>query len=85
MRGRVARARGFGDFWQHVLVAKGSGEAAIDAGVSPWDVAPLQVIVEEAGRRATDLSGERTIYGGSLFCTNGPLHEALLEALTGSA
>lgn len=64
-----------------MLVAQGAGEAAIDPGVSPWDVAPLQVIVEEAGGRATDLSGERTIYGGSLLSTNGLLHEALLEAL----
>lgn len=81
LRGRVARARGFGDFWQHVLVAQGAGEGAIDPKVSPWDVAPLLVIVEEAGGRATDFSGERTIYGGSLLSTNGSLHEPLLEAL----
>lgn len=79
--GRPARARGFGDFWQHVLVAQGSGEAAIDPELSPWDAAPLQVIVEEAGGRSTDLSGRRTIYGGSLVSTNGRLHEEVLEAL----
>ena len=84
LRGRIARGRGFGDFWQHVLVAQGAGEAAIDPEVSPWDVAPLQVIVEEAGGRATDFAGRRTIYGGSLLSTNGLLHEVVLQRLKGS-
>jgi histidinol-phosphatase len=78
---RVERARGFGDFYQHVLVAQGAGEIALDPAVMPWDIAPLQVIVEEAGGRATSLAGERTIYGGSLITSNGPLHDAALELL----
>jgi histidinol-phosphatase len=44
--------RGFGDFWAHMLVAEGSAEAAFDAeGLAVWDVAPMRVIVEEAGGR----------------------------------
>jgi histidinol-phosphatase len=78
---RTTRQRGFGDFWQHMLLAEGTGEIAIDPIVSPWDVAALQVIVEEAGGRATDLDGERSIYTGSLVTTNGWLHETVLEAL----
>jgi histidinol-phosphatase len=78
---RVERARGFGDFYQHVLVAQGAGDIALDPAVMPWDIAPLQVIVEEAGGRATSLAGERTIYGGSLVTSNGPLHQAALELL----
>ncbi|HRE03535.1 MAG TPA: inositol monophosphatase family protein, partial [Ilumatobacteraceae bacterium] len=32
------RARGFGDFWQHMLVAEGAVEVAVDAvGVQPYD------------------------------------------------
>lgn len=81
LAGRVGRARGFGDFYQHVLVAQGSGEAAIDPSLSPWDAAPLLLLVEEAGGRATTLAGERTIYGGSLLSTNGLLHDELLERL----
>ncbi len=77
----AGRSRGFGDFWQHVLVAEGAGEAAIDLGVSPWDVAALQVIVEEAGGQATTLAGERTIYGKSLVTSNGLLHAAALAGL----
>ena len=48
----------------------------------PWDVAALQVIVEEAGGRATGLGGERSIYTGSLVTSNGALHEAMLDTLS---
>ncbi len=77
----TGRQRGFGDFYQHVLVAEGAGELGLDPIVSPWDIASLQVIVEEAGGRATTLEGERSIYGQSLVSTNGLLHEQVLEML----
>jgi histidinol-phosphatase len=77
------RQRGFGDFWQHCLVAAGSGEIAFDPIVAPWDIAALQVLVEEAGGRATTVAGERTIYKGSLVSSNGALHDAALGYLRG--
>jgi len=78
---RVERTRGFGDFLQHMLVAEGAGEVAIDPVMQPWDIAAPQVIVEEAGGRATGLGGKRSIYAGSLVTSNGPLHESALRAL----
>jgi histidinol-phosphatase len=81
---RVRRDRGFGDFYQHLLVAEGAGEIAVDPVVQPWDIAALQVIVEEAGGRATTLAGERSIYGGSLVCSNGLVHDAALAVLGGA-
>jgi histidinol-phosphatase len=78
----AARTRGFGDFYQHVLVAEGAGDVAIDPVVRPWDIAPLVVIVEEAGGRVTSLAGERTIHGGSLVTTNGLVHGEVLGHLT---
>jgi histidinol-phosphatase len=78
---RVGHTRGFGDFYQHMLVAEGAGEIAVDPVMHPWDVAALQVIVEEAGGRATSLSGERSIYATSLITSNGPLHEEILQML----
>jgi histidinol-phosphatase len=75
------RQRGFGDFWQHCLVAAGSGEIAVDPIVAPWDIAALQVLVEEAGGRATALCGERSIYLGSLVSSNGLLHTEALALL----
>jgi len=78
---RAGRSRGFGDFYQDVLVAEGAGDVAVDFGIAPWDIAPLLVIVEEAGGRATSLAGERTIYAGNFVSSNGLLHEAVLCAL----
>jgi histidinol-phosphatase len=79
---RCWRDRGFGDFWQHMLVAQGSAELALEAEVSLWDLAAVQVIVEEAGGRFTDLSGAATPAGGNAVSSNGLLHDAAL-ALVG--
>jgi histidinol-phosphatase len=78
---KVWRTRAFGDFWSHVLVAEGAVDASFEPEVSLWDLAPLQVIVEEAGGRFTSLAGEARPDGGSVVCSNGLLHEAVLEAL----
>ena len=80
---RTERQRGFGDFYQHVLVAEGAGEIAIDPVVSAWDIAPLLILIEEAGGRATSLQGERSIYAGSFLSTNGLMHEEALRVLAG--
>ena len=77
----VWRTRAYGDFWSHVLVAEGAVDASFEPEVSLWDLAPLQVVVEEAGGRFTDLAGVARPDGGSAVCSNGRLHEALLAAL----
>jgi histidinol-phosphatase len=75
-------ARGYGDFWSHMLVAEGAVDGAIDAiGVSVWDLAAVQVIVEEAGGTFTDFAGGHRIDGGSAISSNGHLHPALLAAV----
>ena len=79
----VWRTRAFGDFWSHVLVAEGAVDASCEPEVSLWDLAALQPIVEEAGGRFTDLSGVARADGGSVVCTNGLLHDAVLAALAG--
>jgi histidinol-phosphatase len=78
---RVWRTRAFGDFWSHVLVAEGAVDVSMEPEVSLWDLAALQVVVEEAGGRFTDLSGAATPAGGSVVCSNGPLHDEVLAAL----
>jgi histidinol-phosphatase len=74
-------SRSFGGFWQHMLVAEGAIEAALDWTSKPWDLAPLILIVEEAGGRSTSRSGKRTIYEGSLLSTNGKVHDEALALL----
>jgi len=77
----VARSRGFGDFWIHMLVAEGSLDVAIEPTVALWDVAALQVIVEEAGGRFTTLDGRVDLNGGSAVSSNGLVHDAMIEAM----
>ncbi len=48
---------------------------------SLWDLAALQLIVEEAGGRFTDLAGRRTADGGDAIATNGLLHDAALAVI----
>ena len=78
---RAWRTRGLGDFWGHCLVADGSAEAMLEGEISPWDIAALLVIVEEAGGRLTDNDGVATIDAGHCITTNGVLHDAVLQGL----
>jgi histidinol-phosphatase len=79
----VWRTRGFGDFWSHMLVAEGAADISAEPEVSLWDLAALQVIVQEAGGRFTSLDGVATPDGGSVVCTNGHLHDEALAHLAG--
>jgi len=74
-------SRAFGDFWQHCLVAEGAIDLAAEPIVNPWDLAALQVIVEEAGGGFTDLTGARRHDGGTVLSSNGRLHEPALRLL----
>ena len=78
---RTQVQRGFGDFSAYLWVAEGKGEIALSTTVKAWDVAPLKVLVEEAGGRLTDLDGRDGIYGSTVFASNGLLHDAALGAM----
>jgi len=82
---RCGRSRGFGDFWSHMLVAEGAIDIAFELVVAWWDMAPILVIVEEAGGRFTNLAGEARADGGSGVSTNGVLHGEVLGSLYPSA
>jgi histidinol-phosphatase len=71
----VWHARGLADFWQHVLVAEGALDVAVDAELNIWDYAALEPIVSEAGGRVAR-------FGEQVFSTNGLLHDDALEALS---
>jgi histidinol-phosphatase len=76
------RTRGFGDFWGHVLVARGSAEAMLEPDLALWDYAALVPIVEEAGGRMTTLDGQPLRHGGSVLTTNGVMHDELVQRLS---
>ena len=56
--------RGFGDFWQHCLVAEGALDVACDRPyMNVWDYAAVRLIVEEAGGRCTTFDRRRPASG----------------------
>jgi len=78
---RVWAPRGFGDFWQYMLLAEGCVDVSVEASANLWDLAAPKLIVEEAGGRLTDLDGNDTAGGGNALASNGLLHAAALAAL----
>ncbi|MBT0565599.1 histidinol-phosphatase [Williamsia sp. CHRR-6] len=78
---RVWRVRAYGDFYSYCLLAEGAIDIALEPEVSLWDLAPLDVLVREAGGRFTDLTGRAGPHGGSAVASNGHLHEAVLAGL----
>jgi histidinol-phosphatase len=83
--GGSANSRGIGDCYGHMLVASGSIDAMVEPRLSARDLAPLIVIVEEAGGRFTDIDGNNTIYGQSVVSTNGRIHESVLGVFRASS
>jgi len=75
--------RGYGDCFGHSLVIAGKAEFMLDPHVSPYDVAPIKICVEEAGGIMTDLKGEKTIYSRGVLTSNGYMHEKILRQLNG--
>jgi histidinol-phosphatase len=79
---RVWHARGLGDFWQHMLVAEGALDAAIDARLAIWDYAAVAIVVEESGGRTGAPDGGPARPNEQLVSTNGALHDAVLSQLS---
>jgi histidinol-phosphatase len=77
------RQRGFGDYFGYTFVLRGQAELMIECDLKPWDLAPLKVLLEEAGGRLTDFEGKPTIYSGTALASNGELHAAALAVLNG--
>jgi histidinol-phosphatase len=75
------QGRAIGGFWQHMLVAEGAIEVAVDLTAMPWDLGPSLLIVEEAGGISTNLQGQRSIYTDALVSTNGKMHDQVLQIL----
>ncbi|HEX6417188.1 MAG TPA: inositol monophosphatase family protein [Acidimicrobiales bacterium] len=73
--------RGWGDGYGYALVATGRVDAMVDPTVEVYDVAPMPVILAEAGGRFSDVDGRPGAAGGSGVATNGLLHDELLGLL----
>ena len=76
------RSRGFGDFWQHMLVAQGAIDVAIDAiGLAPYDNAAIYPIVQEAGGKVSDRFGNADWRADSMVSSNKLLHSRVIDRL----
>ena len=76
------RSRGFGDFWQHMLVAQGAIDVAVDViGLAPYDNAAIYPIVQEAGGNITDRFGNVDWRANSSVSSNGFLHQRVITRL----
>ena len=78
----IWHARALGDFWQHVLVAEGAVDGAVDAKLALWDYAALVPIVEEAGSEISGLDGRPPRPSEQVVASNGLLHDELLALIT---
>jgi histidinol-phosphatase len=76
--------RTWGDGYGYALVATGRVDLMVDPTVERYDIAPMPVILAEAGGRFTSLSGEPGAGGGSGVASNGVLHDAALALLSPS-
>ena len=76
-----AQARCYGDLAGCAMLLTGRAEAWVEAGVQIWDLAPLQVLVEEAGGKFTDFAGNATVKSGNAIASNGRVHDHVLGVL----
>ena len=70
-----------GDFWSHMLVAEGAIDLGLDTHVQPYDVAPLKLIVEEAGGRTTSFDGKDSFREPTFVSTNGLIHDEIIKII----
>ncbi len=75
------RQRGFGDYFAYTFVCRGQAEVMLETNIKPWDVAPLKILVEEAGGRFSDFTGASSIYSGHAMISNGHVHDMVLALL----
>jgi histidinol-phosphatase len=75
------RQRAYGDFWSHLLVAEGAVDIATEPELNLWDMAPLDIIVREAGGRFSSIAGIDGPHGGNVIASNGLLHQYVIDAL----
>jgi len=65
-------------------VAAGRADIWIDPHAEPWDLAPIKVIVEEAGGRFLNFDGGSSIYGGNCVLCTPALEAEVMTFLAGS-
>lgn len=73
--------RTWGDAFGYLLVATGRAEIMMDPKMNLWDAAALQPIIEEAGGKFFDWSGQPTVHSDESIATNGKLAEQVMAQM----
>lgn len=71
--------RTWGDAYGYMMVASGQAEAIVDYTTQAYDLAPMPVIIEEAGGTFTSLDGSRDFDCGNGIASNGAVHDSVLK------
>jgi histidinol-phosphatase len=79
----AAQARCHGDLAGCAMLLAGRAEAWMECGAQLWDLAPLKILVEEAGGRFTDLDDRPVAHAPCVVATNGRVHAHVLAGLKG--
>ena len=82
---RVGRIRGYGDFLHYHLLARGAIDLVIESDLNILDIAPLVLIVREAGGVFTDLEGRDVgLETTSALAGGAVLHARAVELFAGA-
>jgi histidinol-phosphatase len=74
--------RSLGGAVDAMMVAQGVADAWIEPTAAPWDLAPLKILIEEAGGKFASMDGHNTIYGGNAYAC-APGLEAAMQKFIG--
>lgn len=85
LSGAVRLRRFGGDCYNYCLLAMGQIDLVVEAGLKPFDIAPLVPIIEHAGGIVTTWDGGEAAGGGRIIAAgNAILHESALQYLSGN-
>lgn len=76
--------RSMGGCQDAMMVAGGRADAWIEPSAQAWDVAPIKIIVEEAGGRFFNFDGGSSIYGGNCVVCVPALEQELRRFIVGT-
>jgi histidinol-phosphatase len=82
LTGQGVVLRTWGDAYGYAMVASGHADAVVDYTTKAYDLAPMPVIIAEAGGRFTSLDGDPSYDRGSGIASNGLLHDPLLKLVS---
>lgn len=77
-------ARCYGDLMAIALVLQGVADLWLEAGVSPWDLAPARVLFEEAGGVFSTFQGDTDLTSGTGIGARPGLHGLALARIKGT-